>query len=333
MEPAANVRPVVDVSVVVATWNRAARLQRLVDALAKQEGAPPFELVVVDDGSEDDTPDVLAALAATAPFPLRPIRLDGNQGPAVARNAGWRAATGELILFTDDDCWPEPGWVAAMAEALAGADLVQGRTSPDPEVPDRDWLAHTIEVLEERGLYETCNMGYQRSWLERVGGFDERFRSHGGRSGPIYGEDTDLAWRMKEQGARSAFCDDAVVIHEVRPGTLLDRLRSLRRREGIVMLVRRHPEVRSSFGGGWWFQHSHRPALLALAGGALALTGPRNPLRWLVGLWLAYPYIAYRTSGLAIWHRVKFLPQILAVDLGEIAVLAWASAKHRTLVL
>ncbi|MDQ2650606.1 MAG: glycosyltransferase, partial [Actinomycetota bacterium] len=78
----------VEVSVVVATWNRADRLPRLLAALGDQVDAPPFELVVVDDGSTDDTPAVVAHLAASATFPVRSVRLDRNRGPAAARNAG-----------------------------------------------------------------------------------------------------------------------------------------------------------------------------------------------------------------------------------------------------
>ena len=318
---------------VVATWNRADRLARLVGALEAQQGAPPFELVVADDGSSDDTPAVLAALARDASFPVRIVRLEANRGPAAARNAGWRAATADAIAFTDDDCWPAPGWLAGLVAGLADADVVQGRTVPDPDAVDRDWFSHTIEILSERGYYETCNIAYRRRWLEEADGFDERFGSSSEAAGPIYGEDTDLAWRVKELGARTTFRDDALVTHEVRPGTLLDRLRSLRRREGVVMLVRRHPGVRASFPGGWWYQPPHGPALLVLVGAVLVLSGLGSPVRWALGALLACPYLWVRTRGLPLRYRLVMLPRMYAFDLGEVAVLAWASAKHRTLVL
>jgi glycosyltransferase involved in cell wall biosynthesis len=323
---------VVEMSVVVATWNRADRLPRLVGALAEQVGAPPFELVVVDDGSTDRTPEVLSELAASAPFPLRTVRLEQNRGPAAARNAGWQAAAAAVVAFTDDDCWPSPGWLAALAGAIEEADVVQGATVPDPDAVGRDWFSHTIEVLSERGHYETCNIAYRRRWLEAAGGFDEGFRARGA-GGPIYGEDTDLAWRVKDLGATTAFSEAAVVTHEVRPGTLLDRLRSLRRREGVVMVVRRHPEVRASFPGGWWYQPEHGPVLLAVAGMALAATDLRSPLRWALAGAAAAPYLRVRTRGLSLRYALGMLPRMFAFDLGEVAVLAWASAKHRTLVL
>ena len=318
---------------VVATWNRADRLPRLVDALAGQSGAPTFELVVVDDGSTDDTQAVLSSLAADASFPVRSVRLERNRGPAVARNIGWRAAVGDLVAFTDDDCWPAPGWLAALANAAEGVDVVQGRTLADPDATDRDWFSHTIEVLHERGHYETCNMVYRRRWLEAADGFDEGFRSSGGKGGPIYGEDTDLAWRVKELGATTAFCDEAVVTHEVRPGTFIDRLRSLRRREGVVMLVRRHPAVRGSFPGGWWYQEPHGPAVLAVIGAVVVATGFRNPIHLVLGLACAVPYLWVRHRGMPLHHFLILLPRMFLFDVGEVAVLAWASVKHRTLVL
>ncbi len=78
------------ISVVVATRNRAEMLLRLLDALAAQRGAPPFEVVVVDDGSTDDTWDRLTGRAEVeTAFTLVPLRQEVNAGPAVARNRGW----------------------------------------------------------------------------------------------------------------------------------------------------------------------------------------------------------------------------------------------------
>src|SRR5205823_1874543 len=83
--------PTPTIAVVVATHNRARLLPRLVEALAKQTDPGLVEVVVVDDASDDDTWDVLSALAATAPFRLTARRMAQNSGPAAARNVGWRA--------------------------------------------------------------------------------------------------------------------------------------------------------------------------------------------------------------------------------------------------
>ena len=320
------------VSVVVATRDRASLLRRLVAALEAQEGAPPFEVVVVDDGSTDGTAALLGELAGSTSLALHWRSLPANAGPAAARNAGWRDAVGTLVAFTDDDCVPAAGWLAALAAAAEHADVVQGRTVADPaHGGHRGWFDHTVEVDGERGWYETCNIAYRRDWLDRVGGFDEAFHlgSRSGGSGPMWGEDTDLAWRVREAGGTTAFAVDAVVVHDVRTTTAADRFRSLRRRAGVVPLVKRHPGVRAGFGGGWWFQAEH-PGALLLAAGALALAArPNRRRRWALAAVAALPWLRRRAPG----APPALLPQMLAFDLGEVAVLAAGSVRHRTLVL
>ncbi|HEY2557514.1 MAG TPA: glycosyltransferase family 2 protein, partial [Diaminobutyricibacter sp.] len=121
------------ISVVVATHNRAGLLPRLVAALEAQEPCGPFEVVVVDDGSTDETFTVLEDLARVTPLDLVPVRMTRNGGPAAARNAGWQRARAPLVAFTDDDCTPQPGWLARLLDDLDRFDVVQGRTVPDPE--------------------------------------------------------------------------------------------------------------------------------------------------------------------------------------------------------
>jgi hypothetical protein len=216
------------VSVVVPTHNRSHLLSRLIAALRAQEGVGPFEIIVVDDGSDDATPEVLGRLAAAGSVPISAPRLAVNKGPAAARNEGWRRARAPLVAFIDDDCTPERRWLASLVEALGGADLAQGKTVPDPDqMANRNAFSHTVVVEGEWGYYESCNIGYRRALLERLGGFDEAFRSSSAarhRAGPMFGEDTDLAWRAKAAGARIAFEPGAVVLHDVRPQTYIDHL-------------------------------------------------------------------------------------------------------------
>src|SRR5437868_8068594 len=91
-------------AVIVATHGRAHLLPRLVAALEAQRDAPPFELIIVDDGSADDTWAILTHLSRRSSVNLRPIRLLRNRGPATARNIGWRSSSAEFVAFTDDDC-------------------------------------------------------------------------------------------------------------------------------------------------------------------------------------------------------------------------------------
>ena len=311
--------------------NRAERLPTLINALAAQDLDERFEVIVVDDGSTDDTFATLERLVEHAPFELRPLQLDRNRGPATARNLGWKAARASVVAFTDDDCAPQPRWLRAMLAALADADVVQGRTMPDPtRVARLGPFSHTIHVESETGYYETCNMAYRRSVLEQLGGFDETFRFP-------YGEDTDLAWRAKEMGARTAFADDAVVIHDVFTPSFRDHLNGIRRREGLVHALSQHPNLRSSLRLGLFFRATHPPALAGAAAALLVAAAPRRRRNWftafLAGAWYAY---ACRWNTYGPPRKVDWLgvvPQRFVADAYEIAVLARASGRHRALLL
>src|SRR2546429_4258884 len=98
------------ISVVVSTHNRAASLPRLVASLEAQDGVHPFEAVIVDDCSTDETWEVLQDLARRTAIPMRFLRTPVNSGPAGGRNLGWRAARPPFVAFTDRDLRPQPAW-------------------------------------------------------------------------------------------------------------------------------------------------------------------------------------------------------------------------------
>ncbi len=319
MEPAA--------AVVVATFDRAAYLDRLLDALAAQEEAPPFEVVVVDDASTDRTPSVLAERAATTTaFTLVTIRQEQNRGPAAARNRGWRAARAPVVCFTDDDCIPSPGWLAALVSAIeGGADIAQGRTEPMvAQRPARGPFSMTLERTAEDGFYETANIAYRREWLERVGGFDEEFRYP-------YGGDTDLAWRARKAGASTTFVDAALAEHEIWPFRWKTRIADIKRREGMVVLLAKHPELHALFPSPWFQKQTHPRALATLATLLSLGLRPRSRVRWLL----------VTVAVLTFWQSAKpdrinvrrrdwpwVLPLCLASDLADVAALARASARR-----
>ena len=320
-----------DISVVVPTHNRSHLLGRLVSAFERQQNAPPFEVVIVDDGSGDDTWARLVELSQSSAVPLRALRLDVNRGPATARNAGWRSAAGQLILFTDDDCTPEPGWVAAMAGALGDADLVQGRTSPDPAQQHLSGaFSRTIEVSAPSDRFQTCNVGYRRTLLEATRGFDEEFRHPAG-------EDTDLAWRALRAGASSQFEPNATVLHDVRPSSFWTHVRTTWRWSGVVLLVKRHPELRTQMYRRWFWKRSHPPTILAVSGIALTLVARNHAILRVAGASAVIPYVRFRQK---VWplpggglERTAALPLALAADTAEVAVMVAASARFRTVLV
>jgi glycosyltransferase involved in cell wall biosynthesis len=304
--------------VVIPTRNRAARLKALLDSLAAQ-AAPEFEVVVVDDGSTDATARVLAE----PPMPVRAVRGPGR-GPAAARNLGWRAARGRVVCFTDDDCRAAPGWVAALLDAVGGADamIAVGRTEPEPSDAGRQ-SAYTRSNLVT-GLnrdFHTCNIAYPRALLERLGGFDESFRHPAG-------EDTELAWRALESGAAPRFADGALVWHAVHDVGWAELVKRARWRTDVPRLVRRHPGLRHHMHRGIFWKREHALLAAALIGIALG--------RFTRGasLALALPYVRF-CRGLhgSYAGTLAHLPAQLAVDGAEVAALVVASARERTLVI
>jgi hypothetical protein len=258
-------------------------------------------------------------------------RLARHRGPAAARNVGWNAARGSLIAFTDDDCEPQPGWLAALARGLAERDLAHGVTVANPGQPRRGIFSRAPTATSERGFYETCNMGYRRDVIAAVDGFDEGFGAR--RGAPTWGEDTDLAWRAKAEGATTTFVADAVVWHDMKPGRLRDELRDLPRRAGNVRLVARHPGVRASYESPWFVQSAHAPALGAVVALAGALHRPRRFVRWLLFVACFAAWTRHRGAYHPKRDWPRALPQWFVVDAADVAVMAAASVRHRTLLL
>lgn len=326
------------VAVVVATYSRAHLLPRLVTALEQQRHPPDFEVVIVDDGSKDETWDTLQRLAASSSITIRPVRLPANRGPAAARNQGWRAADADYVAFTDDDCAPEPDWLQDLVAGLREADIVQGRTIPDPQQSAQMGpFSRSLSISTEDGFYQTCNIGYRRPTLERAGGFDETFRFPAG-------EDTNLAWRARAAGATTCFRPDAVVRHAVRPSSWTSAARDTWRWQSIALAAKRNPRLRELLYARWIWRRSHLLVLLAALGitfaTVMSVLTPTLPtvLAWALAIGLSVPYVRYRTmidplptSGPR--RRWLLLPAALSLDCCEIIACLVGSVRHRTLVL
>lgn len=314
------------VSVVVSTYDRASYLDRLLSALATQQDAPPFEVVVIDNGSSDTTSAVLARRASDFPVPLRALHEPVNIGPAAARNRGWRFSAGRVTVFTDDDCVPSPRWLASLVGAIdSGADIAQGRTEPmESQGPKRGPFSMTMERRAEDGFYETCNIAYRREILEELGGFDESF-AH------FYAEDTDLGWRARKRGAVTSFVDDAVVEHEIWPFRWQSRLGDIRRREGILILLDKHPELRSLFPSPWFQKRTH-PRALAAGMALLALAvRPSSTIRWVTAVGALRVYMLAAAPERTNVRRRDWpwvLPLCLVSDLADVGALARASVRR-----
>ncbi len=310
------------VSVVVATYGRPVLLPRLVAALEAQVIAAPFEVVLVDDASPDRTPAVLADLAEHTTLDLHVVRRDINGGPAAARNDGIAAARAPLVAFTDDDCVPTPGWLAAGVNAMgAQRRVVVGRTEPDPTAEEGPF-SRTLR-MHDATFMQTANVLYRRADLEAVGGFDEVLRT---------GEDTDLGMRVAATGAPVVFAPDALVHHDVSPSDWRAAVRQATRWIDLPAVARRHPAARRLLHRGLFWKPHHPVTLLALAGVVAALVLRRGwPLLALL------PWVRHRVVEQPLTadrgEVLRLLPATFAVDATEVATMVRGSVRHRHLLL
>ncbi|HYV98124.1 MAG TPA: glycosyltransferase family A protein [Gemmatimonadaceae bacterium] len=211
----------VEISVVVSTRNRAANLPRLFDALERQTFKGAWELVIVDNDSSDETPEVIGALASRHSFPVVQA-VEHRRGKAYALNAGIRLARGTLTAFTDDDAIPAPDWLERITARFAAdptlrclggrVELLNPEDAPitvrlsrQPSVVDRtNYAPSNIPVIG-------CNMAFRSETLRNLGLFDVVL----GPGSKVRGyEDTDLLYRVVSSGHRIHYDPDLLVHHD-----------------------------------------------------------------------------------------------------------------------
>lgn len=223
------------VSVVVPTYKRPDLLERCLIALAAQDFDPDdCEVIVADDGASEATRRRVEAWADYTNIRYRYVAPTTTHGPAAARNAGWRAAKGRVIAFTDDDCVPDPGWLSEGVAAIeSGADAVSGRVIvPLPIRPtDHQRDAAGLQTAE----FVTANCFVRRDALEAVGGFDERYAT-------AWREDSDLQFSLLDHGFRLERAPRAVVVHPVRPARWGVSLHQQRKSLFNALLYKKFPK-------------------------------------------------------------------------------------------
>ena len=255
-------------SVVVPAYNAAATLSACLAALQQQTYGGPYEVIVVDDGSTDETAALAHAAGAT-------VITTPRGRPAAARNTGARAARGAIVCFTDADCAPRPDWLSQISRPFDDPEVIGCKGTYATR--QRELVARFVQ-LEYEDKYDrlrpqasidfidTYSCAYRRDVLLLNGGFDERFH---------YLEDQELSFRLAARGYRMVFREAAVVEHR-HSATLSDYLRK-KATIGAwkVQVVRRFPAQA--------VRDSHTPqvmkvqmalaglVLLALAAGVMGL--------------------------------------------------------------
>ena len=196
------------VSVIVPVLDDAEALHACLDALHAQQAAFPFEVIVVDNGSRDATPEVASA------HPLRPVVLsERRRGSYAARNAGVSAARGPLLAFTDADCVPDDDWlqrgVAELEASPAAGGRIRMSISANPGAWEQWDAAHYLDQEDyvRNGFAATANLFVHADVFDAVGSFDASLLSSG-----------DLEWgrRATSAGVRLSYAGDAVVSHRAR---------------------------------------------------------------------------------------------------------------------
>jgi glycosyltransferase involved in cell wall biosynthesis len=204
-------------SIVIATRDRAAYLERALQSFGKQIGAPSFEVIVVDNGSTDATREVVERARVEQSYPVSYV-YEGQPNRGAARNAGIASVQGHLVLFCDDDVYAPPGFLAAHDAAHSLSNFVVN--GPIINVPGYTVRPKPSLANYSRAFFCTCNVSVPKVALQALGGFDETFHLYGW-------EDTELGVRLREHGMRAKFAWDAYIWHIKPPAdaTLESELR------------------------------------------------------------------------------------------------------------
>ncbi len=192
---------------IVCSYNGAKTLERCLESL-KEVDYPNYEVILVDDGSKDNTQEI----AARHPWIVNIKQV--NKGLSVARNVGGYAASGEILAYTDSDCMADPDWLYYLVHTLTSGDYC-GVGGPNISPPAEDWIQACVSAAPggramccsptSSRAHTGCNMAFHKWAFEKIGGFDPEYRKAG--------DDVDFCWRLQQEGQVIAFSPAAIVWH------------------------------------------------------------------------------------------------------------------------
>ena len=324
------------ISVVVCSFNGSRTLAETLEAILVLD-YPDFEVILVDDGSTDNTAAIGHAYGA------RVISTE-NRGLSSARNTGAYAATGEIVAYCDDDAYPDPHWLSYLASTYMTTRhvAVGGPNLPPPgDGRTAECVANApgnaVHVLLTDTLAEHipgCNSSFRRDALLEIGGFDEQFR--------IAGDDVDVCWRLQERGGTIGFHHAAMVWHHRRPcvRSFWRQQRNYGRAE--AMLERKWPDKYNHHGHLTWHGRVYSPGRRTLLerwhvyygtwGSGLfqrlySAGQPRLASFPLMPEWFLVIALLAAVTGLgAMWSPLLLAGPVLAVAIAAVAAEAWMGA-------
>src|SRR6266571_3747681 len=236
------------VSVVVCSYNGAATVHDTLEGLRNLD-YPDFEVIVVNDGSTDSTPDIVSE------YPSVKLVTTENRGLSKARNTGIETADGDLVAFIDDDAYPDSLWLKYLVLSLSEEENCVGVGGPNLPPPSEDWrivaMGHAPGgpnpvLVSDRSAEHIpgCNMLFRKEALVEVKGFDPQFRTAG--------DDVDLCWRLIDKGGRIAYSQSAVVWHHRRSSTRRYWKQQVGYGKAEALLEKKWPNKYNSFGQMKW---------------------------------------------------------------------------------
>jgi O-antigen biosynthesis protein len=296
------------ITAVVCSYNGSRTIRDTLEWLGRLE-YPSYEVVVIDDGSTDDT----AAIARG--FGVRVISTPNN-GLSQARNLGMAAALGEIVAYIDDDAYPDPHWFTYLALAFMSSDHA-GIGGPNIPPPGGGPIAACvsnapggpIHVLLSDDVAEHipgCNMAFRKDRLQAIGGFDPQFRRAG--------DDVDVCWRLQERGWTLGFSAAAMVWHHRRNSIRAYLRQQIGYGDAEALLERKWPEKYNAAGHVSWAGRLYGKGLTQTLGGRSRIYH---------GTWGSAPFQSvYRSPQLGL-TSVVLMPEwyLLIVALAALSLL------------
>jgi glycosyltransferase involved in cell wall biosynthesis len=237
------------ISVIVCSYNGSRTIRDCCQGLERLQ-YPNYEVIVVDDGSTDQTADIAAG------YGFKVIRTS-NLGLSNARNTGLLAARGEIVAYIDDDAYPDPHWLTYLVSTFhnRASKNFAGVGGPNIAPPEdglvAECVAHSpggpIHVLLTNRKAEHipgCNMAFRTAALRAIGGFDPQFR--------VAGDDVDICWRLQQHGWELGFSPSAVVWHHRRNSVRAYWKQQQGYGKAEAMLERKWPEKYNAAGHATW---------------------------------------------------------------------------------